>query len=109
MRSWTRSSTSGGSVRKLTPKGASVRSLTSFRACLSWSRVMVPAARTPSPPARAVAAVSRAPAHPTCCEGPRSSRHLCISEGGGIEHLADKVDLLVGGTPGLWYFIGYGE
>ncbi len=60
-----RSSRSGWSARKFTPKGASVLSLTARTARRSWSGSMVTAARMPNPPAALVAAVRLAPdTHP---------------------------------------------
>src|SRR5438309_1026371 len=65
---------SGWSARKLTPNGLDVRALTSRTASSSCSKVMVTAARIPSPPAALVAAVRRGPDTqpiPVCTMGKR--------------------------------------
>ena len=60
-----RSTMSGWSARRFTPKGRSVRLRTSLIAARSSSRSITAAARIPNPPALAVAAVSSGPdTHP---------------------------------------------
>ena len=59
-----RSSMSGWSARRFTPKGLSVRSLTSPMAVRSSGKVMVAEARMPSPPAALVADGQAGAGHP---------------------------------------------
>ena len=69
-----RSAASGASARRLTPNGSSVRSRTAATAARSASSVIVAEPMMPRPPAREVAAASRAPATnpiPVCTIGYR--------------------------------------
>src|SRR3954447_150426 len=99
------------SARRLTPKGWSVRSLTSRIARSSSSTVIVAPARMPRPPAAAVPLTSRGPdtqPMPVCTTGCRTPTRavngvriscsligdLLEAQPPGVEHLPDQGQLL---------------
>src|SRR6478735_3334292 len=109
IRSWQRAGASAASARRLTPKGSSVRPLTSMIACSSSAKVIVAPARIPRPPALAVPLTRRGPetqpmpVWTTGCRTPTRSvngvriscslmRHLLEPQALRVEHLADLVD-----------------